>query len=173
MELKMWCLGEFLSLKQWGHTKFEKSILTKNMVSGQRIFISLSNTIAILVLSWTWVTVYFKGLENVTNRFSTKFVYKKYVSGSIYLILCFFLPYTMSMTMTEYFKGIGDVTNRSGSVSFARRPIFRSIRAWEHVAHNGGVSKKKNLLYIYMNQVILKPGVAVYFWSEAVYSVYS
>ena len=71
----------------------------------------------------------FKGLENVTNRFSTKFWYRKDFSGSIYLILCFFLLYTMSMTMTEYFKGIGDVTNQSGPVSFARTPIFRSIRA--------------------------------------------
>ena len=52
------------------------------------------------------------------------------------------------MTMTEYFKGIGDVTNRSGSVSFARRPIFRSIRAWEDVAHKGGVGQKKSAMFL-------------------------
>ena len=57
------------------------------------------------------------------------------------------------MTMTEYFKGIGDVTNRSGPVSFARIPIFRSIRAWEVVAHRGGCLKKTN----YMNTTDMAP----------------
>ena len=72
----------------------------------------------------------FKGLENVTNRFSTKFWYKQDFFRFDLLDFVFFLLYTMSMTMTEYFKGIGDVTNRSGPVSFARIPIFRSIRAF-------------------------------------------
>ena len=68
----------------------------------------------------------FKGLENVTNRFSTKFWYTK----DFFLVdLLFYFTLRISMTMTEYFKGIGDVTNRSGPVSFARTPIFRSIRA--------------------------------------------
>ena len=74
-------------------------------------------------MSWTET---FKGLENVTNRFSAKFCYKNSFSGPF--VFLFFN--TMWITMNEYFKGIGDVTNRSGPVSFARIPIFRSIRAF-------------------------------------------